>query len=267
MAPATTEPGRWGDLSTRVASGVALAIIGLVAIVLGGVWFQILVLFAIAVMIWELWMMAAPEQPVPGMLFAVLGGAILSAVSGADDLRFLALFCVIPVVGALRAPRVRVGFFLYALALQLGGWALLTFRTEFGLTFLMWIVAIVVVTDIAGYFAGRMLGGPKFWPRISPKKTWSGTVAGWVGAMAVSACFVIWGTFGWVDVALAVLVSFAGQMGDIAKSAVKRKVGVKDSSTLIPGHGGFIDRFDALLGAVLFVALLTATVGIAGLHL
>jgi len=78
---------------------------------------------------------------------------------------------------------------------------------------------------------------------------------------------VIWGTFAWVDVALAVLVSFAGQMGDIAESAIKRKVGVKDASTLIPGHGGLMDRFDALLGAVLFVALLAATVGIAGLHL
>jgi len=267
MAPPTTEPGRWGDLRTRVASGASLALVGLGAIVLGGVWFQILVLFAIGVMIWELWMMIAPNAPVPGMLFAVLGGAVLSAVSGSTDLWFMALFAVIPVIGLVMAPRAKLGFFFYALALQLGGWALLTFRADFGLTFLLWIVAIVVVTDIAGYFAGRMVGGPKFWPRISPKKTWSGTVAGWVGAMVVSIAFVIWAAFGWVDVALAVLVSFAGQMGDIAESAIKRKVGVKDASTLIPGHGGLMDRFDALLGAVLFVALLAATVGIAGLHL
>jgi len=262
-----TAPGRWGDLGTRVIYGLAIAVVGLVDIVLGGVWFEILVVFAIAVMIWELWMMIAPDAPVPGMLFAVLGAAILASVAGSDDLRYLALFAVIPVIGLLQAPRAKIGFCLYALALQLGGWALLTFRADFGLTFLLWIVAIVVVTDIAGYFAGRMLGGPKFWPRISPKKTWSGTVAGWIAAMIVSAGFVIWGTFAWVDVALAVLVSFAGQMGDIAESAIKRKVGVKDASTLIPGHGGLMDRFDALLGAVLFVALLAATVGIAGLHL
>ena len=112
-----------------------------------------------------------------------------------------------------------------------------------------WLVGIVVVTDVAGYFAGRRLGGPKFWPRVSPKKTWSGTAAGWVGAGIVGGLFAI-NSGVWVAVFLAsIFLSFASQMGDIAESAIKRKMGVKDSSALIPGHGGVLDRFDGMLGA------------------
>ena len=107
-----------------------------------------------------------------------------------------------------------------------------------------------------GYFAGRSLGGPKFWPAISPKKTWSGTVAGWVGAALVGLGFVVFTGAGWGLIVLSPLVSFAGQMGDIAESWIKRRTGVKDSSRLIPGHGGVLDRFDALIGAVVLVMLL-----------
>ncbi|MFT7370353.1 MAG: phosphatidate cytidylyltransferase [Octadecabacter sp.] len=120
----------------------------------------------------------------------------------------------------------------------------------------MWLVSIVVLTDIVGYFVGRSFGGPKFWPALSPKKTWSGTIGGWIGAAIVGIVFVIFFNAGWMVILLSILVSFAGQMGDIAESALKRRQGVKDSSTLIPGHGGLLDRFDALLGASLFMLLL-----------
>ena len=122
-----------------------------------------------------------------------------------------------------------------------------------------WLIAVVVTTDIAGYFAGRIIGGPKFWPRVSPKKTWSGTVAGWIAAAAVGALFA--GALGNGIIWLSVLVSFAGQMGDAAESALKRSKGVKDASALIPGHGGVFDRFDAMMGAALFITL----AGFAGL--
>jgi phosphatidate cytidylyltransferase len=107
-----------------------------------------------------------------------------------------------------------------------------------------------------GYFAGRMIGGPKFWPRVSPKKTWSGTVAGWVGAALVALVFLtIPGTTAGVLIVLSVAMALASQMGDIAESAVKRATGVKDSSSLIPGHGGLMDRFDGMLGAAVFLSL------------
>ena len=96
-----------------------------------------------------------------------------------------------------------------------------------------------------------MLGGPKFWPKVSPKKTWSGTIAGWIGAAAVGVLFASQGMVPWYYAVLSPLIALAGQFGDIAESWIKRRAGAKDSSSLIPGHGGVLDRFDALVGAVL----------------
>ncbi len=114
----------------------------------------------------------------------------------------------------------------------------------------------MVASDVLGYFVGRILGGPKFWPAVSPKKTWSGTVAGWVGAGIVGLGFwaVGFGTLALVP--LSIVIGFAGQMGDVWESWIKRRCGVKDASTLIPGHGGVLDRFDALIVAIVAVMVL-----------
>jgi phosphatidate cytidylyltransferase len=137
----------------------------------------------------------------------------------------------------------------------LAGYGLVDLRGDASPLWLVWLVAVVVLTDIAGYFAGRLFGGPKFWPRVSPKKTWSGTAAGWVVAGLLGAAFWAHGLAGPEVVALSVAVAMASQMGDIAQSALKRHVGVKDSSQLLPGHGGVFDRFDGLLGAAVFLLL------------
>ncbi|MEM6481832.1 MAG: phosphatidate cytidylyltransferase, partial [Pseudomonadota bacterium] len=131
----------------------------------------------------------------------------------------------------------------------LGAFSMLLMRTGVGMTWVVWLIVVVIATDIAGYFAGRHIGGRKFWPAVSPKKTWSGTGAGWVAAALVGAVFMPVLDWGWSLVPISVIVSFAGQLGDIAESALKRRMGVKDSSRLIPGHGGVFDRFDAMLGA------------------
>ena len=102
-----------------------------------------------------------------------------------------------------------------------------------------------------------MFGGPKFWPAISPKKTWSGVACGWAAAALVGLMLVRIAGAGIALIWISVLVSFASQMGDIAQSALKRKMGVKDSSDLLPGHGGVFDRFDALLGAVLLLFVIS----------
>ena len=122
--------------------------------------------------------------------------------------------------------------------------------------FVLWLLLIVIASDVAGYFAGRILGGPKFWPRFSPKKTWSGTVAGWIGAALVGFGFWAAGLGSAHLLWASPLVALAGQMGDIAESAIKRRAGVKDSSNLIPGHGGFLDRFDALAFAAILTVVL-----------
>ena len=165
-----------------------------------------------------------------------------------------ALFLMIPTVFLILTPRRdRRLAGAYALAIMLAGYGLVDLRQGGGSSAILWLVAVVVASDVLGYFAGRMLGGPKFWPAISPKKTWSGTVAGWIGAALVGLAFVVMGDASWALVPVSALMALAGQLGDIAESWVKRRCGVKDASNLIPGHGGVLDRFDALIGAVVFV--------------
>jgi phosphatidate cytidylyltransferase len=105
-----------------------------------------------------------------------------------------------------------------------------------------------------------MFGGPKIWPKVSPKKTWSGTVAGWIAAAAVSIPFVVQLNVGWELLGIAMALSMASQMGDVAESALKRRAGVKDSSNILPGHGGLLDRFDSMLGASVFLLMVEQVV-------
>ena len=258
------EPGKWGDLSARVASGVVMAAIGLIGILLGGVWFEMLVVFVTAVMVWELAMMVAPDRATTAMLLTVLSASVLSGALLSGLGWELLLFGLVPILGAIALPRNKLVFLIFSLYVQLAGWGLIHFRADNGLLWLSWLLAVVIVTDLAGYFAGRKFGGPKFWPAVSPKKTWSGTVAGWVGAAVLGLGFAIGTKAGLSLIVLSVAVSFASQMGDIAESALKRYVGVKDSSALIPGHGGVFDRFDAVLGATVFMLFLTFVLGLPG---
>jgi phosphatidate cytidylyltransferase len=258
--------GNWEDLKVRLMSGAVMAVIGIAAIIAGGVWFQMLAVFVTAVMVWECWTMIRGASPTSGMLLVAGVSSILSAqvFGGALNYEFLGLFLIVPIIGAIILKRERITFFIFAFALQIAGYGLVHFRIEFGFTWLLWLVSIVVVTDIAGYFAGKSLGGPKFWPAVSPKKTWSGTIGGWVGAALVGVIFTMFTNAGWTIILLSVVISFAGQMGDIAESALKRRQGVKDSSALIPGHGGLFDRFDALLGASLFMLLVAVAFNVPG---
>src|SRR5690606_3701496 len=124
----------------------------------------------------------------------------------------------------------------FGVAILLVGFELVYLREIYGLTFILWLIGVVILSDVLGYFAGKTLGGPKFWPRLSPKKTWSGTVAGWVGALLLGVLLWAAGLADAAVIALSPLVAFAGQLGDIAESWLKRRAGVKDSSNLIPGH-------------------------------
>jgi phosphatidate cytidylyltransferase len=115
------------------------------------------------------------------------------------------------------------------------------------------LFAIVWTTDILGYFAGRAFGGPKVWPAISPKKTWSGAIAGALGAMIVAiAVSGLFGSFNKLAIVIvALLLSVLAQLGDFFESWVKRQFGAKDSSNFIPGHGGVMDRLDGFWAAAL----------------
>lgn len=264
---APADPSRWADLAPRAASAAVLIAVGTAAVVAGGVWFQMVTVFVTAVMIWELWTMIEPHGPTRGMLLAALVASVLSGQLALQESWGLALFLLAATFGAVTLKRERFTFFAFALAVQVAGWGLVTFRLDYGFFWLLWLIGVVVITDVAGYFAGRLIGGPKFWPRVSPKKTWSGTVAGWVGAAVVGLIFDGLARVGTEIIPLSILLSMASQWGDIAESALKRRMGVKDSSALIPGHGGLFDRFDALLGASLFMLVVTAALGVPGVPL
>lgn len=254
--PGPPAAGKWSDLRTRLLSAILMIAVGAVEIWLGGLAFAALVVVLTGVMIWELATMTAPSQRrSPMTLAAAAALALVTALVLRSEVAVL--FLVLPSVALFLTPRrdrrLAGG---YALAIMLAGYGLIELRSVGGTQVILWLVAVVVASDVLGYFAGRMLGGPKFWPAVSPKKTWSGTVAGWIGSAVVGLVVVLALGASWLLVPLSALVAFAGQLGDIAESWVKRRAGVKDASNLIPGHGGVLDRFDALIGAVVLVMLL-----------
>jgi len=252
----------WSDLRARTISGVVLAAIALFAVVWGGTPYLFFVALCCGLMIWELSQIAVAKPIVSGILGALSAfGFVASGLIGAVGV--VAVFCAVPVALLLSASRERLRVALHAVLVLGAGVSLLVLRGELGLIWLLWMIFVVISTDIAGYFVGRMVGGPKFWPAISPKKTWSGIVGGWVAAGVVGGLFDL--RLVGPLVLLSVVLSFASQMGDIAESALKRRFGVKDSSNLIPGHGGFLDRFDALIAAAALVGLVSLF-GMADLH-
>jgi phosphatidate cytidylyltransferase len=218
----------WRDLGPRVASAVVMLVVGVLVILAGHTAFEMLLSVMAIIGCWEFYNMARHKSHTGG-------GLVIKD--------FYAL-------GAY--------FVLFILGLA-GLWVLSIMTGPAGL---FYIIALVVATDTMGYFVGRSVGGKKFWPSVSPKKTWSGVIGGWVGAALVATVVAVLmqgmhiGVLqGVMVVVFSVLLSFASQLGDIAQSALKRRMGVKDSSNIIPGHGGVLDRFDALLavGAVLFL--------------
>jgi len=246
----------WNDLRPRVLSAIVMVLVGGIEVWLGGAPFAVLVVLLTGVMMWELSRMTADPAFDISIGLGVLASLLL-ALNLWSSLAFAAIGLAVPaVLGAVLPRRGRKMFLAYALIVMATGLSWVLLRQSLGLVPILWLLAVVITSDIMGYFAGRLLGGPKFWPRVSPKKTWSGTVAGWLGAGLVG--FGFWAAgLGTAHLLWASpLMSLAGQMGDIAESAIKRRAGVKDSSNLIPGHGGFLDRFDALaFAAILTVAL------------
>jgi len=245
--------GQWSDLGERLLSGAAIALAGLVAVWLGGVPFHIFVAAVTGVLIWEIArMVGAGEASLPlGILSGFASLVLVSFPVGYT----LPLVFVPAIVGLTRLKENRASYGLYSSAVMVAGFGLVHLRDDFGFVWLVWLAAIVIASDIFGYFVGRMIGGPKFWPKISPKKTWSGTIAGWVAASVVGIIYVAKGYAGTEIIGISIALAIAGQFGDIAESALKRRMGVKDSSSILPGHGGLFDRFDAMLGASLFLLL------------
>ncbi len=252
-------PARWHDLRTRLISAGAMVAVGAVEIWLGGWPFLALVMALTAAMIWELATMTGGRGGT-SLALAALAALVFFLDEGWPSLPSWWVYPVVIVAMAATPRKHPVAAAMIAGAIIVAGHGLFILRDVAGTPALLWLIGIVIASDVLGYFVGRTVGGPKFWPAISPKKTWSGTVAGWFGGFAVGAAFVAAGHGSALLLLLSPLVAFAGQMGDITESWIKRRCGVKDSSNLIPGHGGVMDRFDALTGSMVAVMLLAQVI-------
>lgn len=254
-------PSKWDDLAPRLISAVAMVGIGALGVWLGGLWFHGLIAIVVGLMVWELVTMLDTARSKSPLILGVVA-ALVSMIAVEIPASFaLPLLLAPSMLGLGRMERGGVTYAVFTAFILLAGYGLMSLRDDFGLTWMVWLLLVVVVTDIAGYFAGRLIGGPKLWPRFSPKKTWSGAVAGWVGSAIVAVLFASTTPAGIGLIGVSIAVSMASQIGDIAESAIKRRAGVKDSSRLIPGHGGLLDRFDGMLGAALFIVIAGQIIG------
>lgn len=252
---------KWRDLRLRVVSAIAMLGIACFIWFLGDEAFAVLLGCVSGVMFWELQNMHNPRRNTVPFLTAGVFGVLVAVSHWLLSLRdmmggwnqltpMLWIALIILAIATLNSRRGQGIVFVYGAVLAFVGLVLETLLRLDSLMLLL-VLSTVILTDIAGYFFGRYLGGPKFWPSISPKKTWSGIVGGWVVSLGLGAYVAISLKLGVLVVLAFGVMSFGSQLGDIAESAMKRRAGVKDSSDLIPGHGGFLDRFDGVIGAAL----------------
>ncbi|WP_134724648.1 phosphatidate cytidylyltransferase [Paracoccus luteus] len=260
-APRVGPPGRWPDLAERVGSALIILVAGAALLVMPVMVASAGISILFAALVWELTRLVVPapaQRRVVGI--GLLAGLAMAATLFAGSWGALALIVPLAVGTPVARRELRPAYVGFFMLMVLAAWGLLWVRLTFGLGEALWIVALVVLSDVLGYFVGRSVGGPKFWPAISPKKTWSGTAAGWIGAAVLGLVLFALGLAEPGVIVIGPLLAFAGQMGDIGESWIKRRVGVKDSSRLIPGHGGLMDRFDAMAGSLAAATLL----GLAG---
>ena len=243
------------NLALRVLSALVLAPLALLTAYLGGWPFALFWGAAALAVLWE-WITLV-VGPTYRLMYSLCGGALAIAGFLAWRGRPTAAMLIVglgALAAAIFAPNERrlwvtIGIG-YAGALLLTPIFLRADQT-FGFLVIVLLFAIVWSTDILGYFAGRTFGGPKLLPTVSPKKTWSGAIAGTVGAMIVA--LLVADQFGLFNrlaiLTIALILSVLAQIGDLFESWVKRQFGAKDSSQLIPGHGGVMDRLDGFWAA------------------
>ena len=277
MSGDAEDPIPKSDLPTRFVMGVVMVAVACVAIYFGGWLFRLLVLAGAAVMLVE-W---ADMHRVP-RIWAYLGGVMLAGLvlvvaemlfpTGLQD-EYIASASFAPVwqgvfvavglallLGLASRRATMAGGFVY-IAVPSFALVVLSWFDFAWPGILFWVMIVTWSTDIFAYFAGRAIGGPKLAPRVSPNKTWAGLAGGVVGAEIMGAFTAYAFGLGTPFLLLGGLMALFAQGGDLYESWLKRRAGVKDSGTILPGHGGALDRLDGLLP----VAVVTLGIVMAGL--
>ncbi len=271
---ADVTPAR-NPLLTRVVTGLALVTVALVAVWVGGTLFSALVAAATLIMFSEWAVMHRLPRGIRQAGLVLLAGAILFLASVSTPEVVMTLAAGAGLIGLFTARShgraIGMAAAIGLLYCGLPAIALIWVRgLTLGLPATIFLLVAVWSTDIAAYFSGRAFGGPKLAPAISPNKTWAGAFGGIIGAMAICG-----------GLAAAYLASVAGQgvglfiglagglsvlsiIGDLFESWLKRRAGVKDSGTILPGHGGVLDRLDGLVPVAMAGAGVFALTGWAG---
>ncbi|MEO0411276.1 MAG: phosphatidate cytidylyltransferase [Pseudomonadota bacterium] len=255
----TQPPRKTSDLLPRVLSGIVMIGAAVTALYIGGMLWAALITVLAALMCAE-WQTITHSGDAPLLSRLILASAAcgclivfwvfgpLYAGIASASLVFGAAIC-----HWLQPSRHWLWSALGLVYVILPAAALMWLRVQdnpSGIILVSFLFMAVWATDIGGYFVGRNVGGPKIFPSISPKKTWSGSIG---GALLAAICVVLLkpalglqGSYAGLAMA-AIVISIVSQLGDAFESALKRRFGVKDSGTIIPGHGGVLDRLDGLL--------------------
>jgi phosphatidate cytidylyltransferase len=262
--PPTAGGRRWGDLPKRVISAVLLAPLALACLWLGGWWWTALLAIAAAGLAMEWVALCGSRLASPAgltILVAVLAAG--AAAAGAQELLALGVIAAGFVLAWRLAGRAGLAAGVPYLGLAMVALAGLRGSGETGRDNVLFLLLVVWASDIGAYTAGRLFGGARLAPRISPSKTWSGAIGGLFVAIAAGAVVAVALRGSGLAHVLAVAagIGIAAQLGDLLESALKRHYGVKDSGWLIPGHGGLLDRLDGVLTAAPVAALLAVVAG------
>lgn len=251
------------ELMSRIVSGAVLAALSLALTLYSVSSFAVLVGLVALVMSWE-WARVVRGTGLD-VAFWIQAASVVGAVA-LTAAGYPAMAAVVIALGSIVVMPLRAGAdgWMSALGVAYVGLPAVTLvwlrsgASPHGLNAVLFVFLVVWTTDIAAFAFGRSIGGPKLWPRVSPGKTWSGLVGGVGTAAVAAAAFAVFvlgsgpARLGLVALALALLA----QAGDLAESALKRHFKVKDSSDLIPGHGGFMDRMDSIVPVAVIATLL-----------
>jgi phosphatidate cytidylyltransferase len=265
---------RLADLGPRIGSSAILITIAILSLRVGGALFVLAWLAAALIVHFE-WQRIVGGARQATRLAIGSGALVIAAILASTISANLATLtiCVTALAAAAAADPGRRGWsgmgVLYAGSLII---AVVTLRMSFpfGLRAIAWLFAVVWGTDIVAYFAGRLIGGPKFLPQISPSKTWAGTALGIIGGALIGSLFLALAARltrletpapNFAPFLLGLATAAVAQAGDLFESWMKRWFGAKDSSNFIPGHGGLMDRLDGFIAAAVWAALLGALRG------